>query len=104
MKTLKTVLVLAAAAAAFNLSAAERLMSPRDSGSRHSVIASSGVKDPNLIAGPRLGKNTPDVVLSTGATGVKDPNLLGAITKCSMAPKAKDTAACKKMCEVAGIK
>lgn len=103
MKTLKTVLFLAAATAALNLSAAERLLTPRAADGRIAVVAGSSVNDPNLVAGPRLGKNTPDVVLSTGATGVKDANLL-AFTKCSMAPKAKDTAACKKMCDVAGIK
>jgi hypothetical protein len=104
MKTMKSILIVTAVSATlFSVNAAEPLFSPRASGIRHPVIASTGVKDPNLIAGPRLGKNTPNVVVVT-ASGVKDPDLLAAVKNCSMTPKTKDTPACAKHCEVAGIK
>ena len=103
MKTTKTILTVTAITALFASSVfAGPILSPRASGNRPSGIVSSGVKDPNLIAGPRLGKATPDVKRFTGAA-VKDPNVL-AETKCPMAPKAKGTAECKKMCETAGLK
>src|ERR1043166_7182788 len=58
------------------------------------VLASpnAGVPDPNLVAGPRLGKQTPDVRFAIVA-GTRDANLLGGGPKCGMIPKFKDSAA-----------
>jgi hypothetical protein len=96
MKTMKSVLFVVAASAALTLTAADPLLTPRASENRTPAIKGSCcVKDPNLVAGLRLGKATPNVKLSTGAA-VKDPNLL-ADAKCPMAPKAKGTTACKTM-------
>lgn len=104
MKMLKSILVVTAASAAlFSVNAAEPLLSPRASGIKHPVIASTGVQDPNLIAGPRLGKNTPDMVIAT-ASGGNNVDTLAAVKNCSMTPKTKGTAACEKHCETVAKK
>jgi hypothetical protein len=105
MKTLKTWLVIAAASTTFSLMAAD------------------STQDPNLTAGPRLGKATPNVLLANPSTTYQDPNLIPEKagkrtveptvtagpnaqnentlvgTNCQGMPsKTKDTAACAKHC------
>lgn len=105
MKTLKTLLVIAAATMTV------------------SVFAGDASQDPNLVAGPRLGKATPNTVVAA-PSGYQDPNLIPqkwggkqpvqtkvaasssaentdtlAGTKCrGMSSKNKDTAKCAEHC------
>ena len=101
---MKSLLIIGAASVAFGVYAAEPLPSPRATVIQHPVVSST-VKDPNLLAGyPRPGSRTLDAAPGMTTSTTKDPNLLVAARNCTMPPKAIDTEACKKMCEVAGNK
>jgi len=108
MKMIKTVLAMAAAAAflgVMTIPAAEPLLSPRASGTRHPVVA-SGVKDADYAhSAAALGNAAkskaagPTVIAATGKT---DPNLLACArlgkATCSMNPcdGTMVAACCKK--------
>jgi hypothetical protein len=101
MKSLVSILVIIAASTVFTAKADPNLLAGPRLGKNTPAIALvspySNVADPNLVAGPRLGKHTPEVKFATVA-GVQDPDLLAGIKKCAMAPKIKDTPACAKHC------
>lgn len=59
------------------------------------TVAFSAKADPDLLAGPRLGKGAPELVVAT-SSGVKDPDTLAGAKNCSMPPKTKDTASLDK--------
>jgi hypothetical protein len=105
MKTIKSVLVVAAfSATLLSLNAAEPLLSPRGTGVRHPVVATSVSKDSNLLAEWPKGGARSSAATAVVAAGVSDPDLLSSIGKCSMPPKTKGTPDCEKMCKAAGIK
>jgi hypothetical protein len=95
MKTLKSVLFATAATTALTLMAAEPLQTPRASGLGAQTVAGIA-QDPNLVGSPRLGKYTQEPVVTSI---VKDQNIAARIANCPMAPRTKDTPACKQHCE-----
>jgi hypothetical protein len=104
MKTSKiaiTALVTIVASVAITASAFDTIPNSRAKSS--TVVVSNGATNPNLLLGLPVPNSRAQSSPIIASSGVKNPNLL-AFTKCGMTPKAKDTAACKKHCDVAAAK
>lgn len=108
MKTTRYTVMIGVLTAAVTLAtsamAFEQPFSPKMYDVKPRVIQGTGVQNPNLLAGLPSPGSRAKAAHPVVSTGIQDPDLLMAVKNCPMSPKLLDTAACKKMCEAAGMK